>query len=133
MGSLRIKITDRKNASAVVGCGAKPRFLDIIPLVTSEQINGWIAAKSGKSGRTNILKEPFGVGEGDCRFFQGHLFFYAGVKNAAASNILMVLGSFPVIPATGSSGDGRLDSPPLHSPPVGAGFLTAGLIKWEIF
>jgi hypothetical protein len=96
-----------------------------LPIVAAVDINQWIEPSLVVSKDTSNIG-PFGIGGGDCLFNKTTLFFFAGARNAASSNLLMLLFIFPVMPKAGSSGFGVLYKPPA------AGKLTGGDITWAI-
>jgi hypothetical protein len=123
-----IEITDSSKSLTVIGCGALPRG-SAKTIVTAGQIQAWIEVNSVISGSgRKINQPPFGVGGGDCEFDLFFLLrFFAGAKNAAADNVLMILVGFPVKPTSNDSGAGVL-----LSPPAAGVLIKKGSILWSI-
>jgi hypothetical protein len=122
---VRIVVTDRDGATTFVPCVRKIRGAQL-PIVAAVDINHWIEPSLVVNSRDTSNIGPFGIGSGDCLFKGTTLFFFAGARNAASDNLLMLLFIFPVMPKAGSSGFGLLYKPPA------AGRLVGGDITWAM-
>jgi hypothetical protein len=107
---LRIAVTDRDGALTFVPCLRKIRGAQLL-IVAATDINHWIEPSLVVNSRETSNIGPFGIGSGDCLFKGTTLFFFAGARNAASDNLLMLLFIFPVMPKAGSSGFGTLNTP----------------------
>jgi hypothetical protein len=121
---VRIVVTDRDGAFTFVPCLRKIRGAQL-QIVAAFDINHWIEPSLVVSKDTSGIG-PFGIDGGDCLFRGTTLYFFAGSRNVASGNLLMLLFIFPVMPKPGSSGFGLLYQPPA------AGKLVGGDITWAM-